>query len=127
MCEPDPGPESIIMANSLVNSAPLIAGMTDPEARRRLAQYVYRHCHRTYRKRDCSVTDVSSPLSPFGAVGWFKLQKRYEIILGKLFVDRRRNSNFARFTSLLDTAAYDEEGIQYKLPSNVYSEESSRW
>ena len=126
MCEPDPGMESIIMANSLVNSAPLIAGITEPDARRSLAQYVYRLSLGLIGK-ETAQSLMYPPGSSFGAVGWFKLQKRYEIILGKLFVDRRRNSNFARFTSLLDTAAYDEEGIQYKLPSKVYSEESSRW
>ena len=41
-CEPPPQVESIVMAHSLVNSAPLIAGKTDPAGRRSLAQYVYR-------------------------------------------------------------------------------------
>ena len=40
-CEPPPGIESVVMANSLVNSAPLVAGIIDPAARRRLARYVF--------------------------------------------------------------------------------------
>ena len=42
MCEPDAPIESVVMAHSLVNSAPLIAGVTDPTGRRNLARYVYR-------------------------------------------------------------------------------------
>ncbi len=67
------------------------------------------------------------PLSSFGAVPWFKLQNRYGEILSKLLRTRREDTNFSRFTSLLDSALYDEEGIRYSLPDHVYSEESSKW
>ncbi len=36
ICEPESPIESVVMAHALVNSAPLIAGMTDPEARQSL-------------------------------------------------------------------------------------------
>ena len=42
MCEPDVPIGSVVMAHSLVNSAPLIAGMTEPETRLKLARYVYK-------------------------------------------------------------------------------------
>ena len=42
VCEPDVPIESVVMAHSLVNSAPLIVGVTSPEDRRKLARYVYR-------------------------------------------------------------------------------------
>ena len=42
MCEPGPELEPVVMAHSLVNSAPLIAGKSEPEDRRALAKYVYR-------------------------------------------------------------------------------------
>ena len=66
-------------------------------------------------------------LSSFGVVEWFRIQQRYGPILGKLLPGRREDSNFARFTSLLDTSLFDEEGIRYSLPDNVYAEESSKW
>ena len=50
------------------------------------------------------------------------MQQRYGKVLSKLFPKRRQDSNFTRFTSLLD-----EEGIRYALPDNVYSEESTKW
>ena len=42
LCEPPPGAESISLANSLIQSAPLIAGIDDPVGRRKLANYVFR-------------------------------------------------------------------------------------
>ena len=126
MCEPDAPTESVAMAHSLVNSAPLIAGMTEPEDRRRLTKYVYRISRRLIGKEPAEAL-MYPPLSTFGVVGWFRLQQRYGHILSKLFPGRRQDSNFTRFTSLLDTSLFDEEGIRYNLPDHVYAEESTKW
>ena len=126
MCEPAYQTESVVMAHSLVNSAPLIAGRTEPADRRNLAQYVYR-ISRALIGRETAESLIYPPLSSFGAVGWFKMQQRYGHILSKLFPGRRQNSNFVRFTSLLDTSLFDEQGIRYTLPDHVYAEESTKW
>ena len=42
VCEPEVSMESISMANSLINAAPLVVGITEPAARRSLSSYVYR-------------------------------------------------------------------------------------
>ena len=126
MCEPDSPTESVVMAHSLVNSAPLIAGITDPEDRRRLAKYVYRIA-RSLIGSEAAESLMFPPLSSFGVVGWFRLQQRYGHILGKLSPGRRQDSNFARFTGLLDTSLFDEDGIRYTLPDHVYAEESIKW
>ena len=126
MCEPDSPIESVVMAHSLVNSAPLIAGKTEPAARRSLAKYVYR-VSRGLIGREVAESLMYPPLSAFGAVWWFKMQQRYGHILDKLLPGRRQNSNFTRFTSLLDTSLLDEEGIRYTLPDHVYAEESTKW
>ena len=126
MCEPDSPIESVVMAHSLVNSAPLIAGMTNPEDRRRLTKYVYRIA-RSLIGSETAESLMFPPLSSFGVVGWFKLQQRYGHILSKLSPGRRQDSNFARFTGLLDTSLFDEDGIRYALPDHVYAEESTKW
>ena len=120
-CEPDSPLESVVMAHSLVNSAPLIAGRTEPADRRELAGYVYR-VSRGLIGNEFADSLMYPPLSAFGAVWWFRMQQRYGKVLSKLFPKRRQDSNFTRFTSLLD-----EEGIRYALPDNVYSEESTKW
>ena len=126
MCEPSSEIESVVMAHALVNSAPLIAGVTDPKGRRSLAQYVYR-LSRGLIGNETARSLMYPPLSGFGAVGWFKLQHRYEHLLGRLFAGRLQKNNFNRFSGLLATAAYDEDGIRYTLPDHVYAEESTKW
>ena len=126
MCEPDPPTESIVMAHALVNSAPLIAGVTEPEARRSLARYVYR-LSRGLIGKEFAESLLYPRLSPFGAVWWFRTQQRYGHILNKLLPGRREESNFSKFTSLLSTSLFDEEGIRYTLPDRVYAEESAHW
>ena len=126
MCEPAYQTESVVMAHSLVNSAPLIAGMTEPKDRRRLAKYVYR-ISRKLIGNEAADSLMYPPLSSFGAVWWFRVQQRYGKVLSKLFPKRRQDSNFVRFTSLLETSLFDEEGIRYTLPDHVYAEESTKW
>ena len=126
ICEPSSQIESVVMAHSLVNSAPLIAGVAEPQARRSLARYVYR-VSRGLIGQETADALMYPPLSSSGVVTWFKLQQRYNHILGKLFLGRRQDSNFARFTSLLETSLFDEEGIRYTLPDHVYAEESTTW
>ena len=125
-CEPDSPLESVVMAHSLVNSAPLSAGRTEPADRRELAGYVYR-VSRGLIGNEFADSLMYPPLSAFGAVWWFRMQQRYGKVLSKLFPKRRQDSNFTRFTSLLDTSLFDEEGIRYTLPDHVYAEESTKW
>ena len=126
MCEPNPTMESVSMAHSLVNSAPLVAGVTEPGPRRDLAEYVFRISRALIGKEVAESLEYPR-LSPFGAIGWFKTQQRYGHILDRLKPGGRQESNFTRFTSLLDSSLYDEEGIRYALPDHVYSEESTTW
>ena len=126
MCEPDPPVESIAMAHSLVNSAPLIAGKTDPAGRRSLAQYVYRVSTPLIGKEIAK--SLMYPAVPtFGVVWWFRMQQRYGHVLKRLFPGNYEDINFTRFTSLLDTSLFDENGIRYTLPDHVYAEESVHW
>ena len=126
MCEPDPPVESIAMAHSLVNSAPLIAGKTDPAGRRSLAHYVYRVSTPLIGKEIAK--SLMYPAVPtFGVVWWFRMQQRYGHVLKRLFPGNYEDINFTRFTSLLDTSLFDENGIRYTLPDHVYTEESVHW
>ena len=126
LCEPDSPLESVVMAHSLVNSAPLIAGRIDPAERRSLARYVYK-VSRGLIGTQTADSLMYPPFSSFGAVWWFRVQQRYGHILSKLSPGRHENSNFSRFTGLLETSLYDDEGIRYALPDHVYAEESASW
>ena len=126
VCEPDPDFESIAMANSLINSAPLLIGLTDPDERRHLAKYVYR-VSRALIGKDLA-NQLNYPRSPtIGVLPWFRMQGRIERTMGRLFTKYMRQANYTNLTSLLEVSVFDEAGISYKMPDHVYAEESRRW
>ena len=126
LCEPALEFESIVMAHSLINSAPLLAGITEASARRSLAKYLY-GVSRALIGKDLSDRLNFPRRATFGVLGWFRLQTRTHRRMMKVFPKRVQNSNFANFTSMLDASMFDEEGITYRMPDHVYAEESSRW
>ena len=126
MCEPDYPLESVVMANALVNSAPLLVGITEARDRQRLASYVYRvsRCLIGNEKADA----LHYPnLSTFGVIRYFRLTQRYGYLLDRLLPIRRQNSDHARFMSLLEVSIYDDGGISYALPDNAHGESSSHY
>jgi hypothetical protein len=126
MCEPPPPVESVVLANSLVNSAPLVAGITDPAERRRLVQYVFRVSRVLIG--DTLADQLEYPKhTTVGVLPLFRMQERYGRIMEWLFPRRVQGSNFSKFTSLLDVSMFDESGISYALPDHVYAEKSSEW
>ena len=126
VCEPEPNIEAIAMASSLVNSAPLIIGIDEPEERQRLSRYVFT-ISRALIGRELADQLHYPSSTTFGVLAWFRLQERYYRILSRLFPRRIQESSFSRFTSLLDASGYDEGGITYGLPDHAHAEESSRW
>ena len=127
MCEPDACPESVIMANSLINSAPVVADVTEPEQRQSLVKYIYKV------SRALIGTEMADQLnfprsSNFGVLAYFRWQSRYYQLLAKLFPRRgSSNSNFSSFTQFLGVSAFDDAGISYRMPDHVYAERSRDW
>ncbi len=126
LCEPTPGVESIAMANSLVNAAPLVVGIDAPGERRHLSKYVYGVSRALIGSR--MAHSLKYPFGvAFGVLPWFRLQARYENIIGKIMPNTRNRNNFNNFIGLLEASLFEEAGISYRLPDHVYAEESSRW
>ena len=126
MCEPEPDAASVVLANSLVNSAPLVVGIDDPEERQKLAKYVYKVSRSLIG--DPLANQLNYPKqSTFGVLPWFRTQAMYDRIMSRFFPKAARKSNFANFTTLLSGSRYDDEGITYNLPDHVHAEESSDW
>ena len=132
MCEPEPGVESIAMANSLVNSAPLLADMTDPEIRQAFAKYIYGVSRAVIGNKLAEQLNYP-PTSTIGVLAWFRIQQRYERLmrnttLRKLpLLSRIDRGMYDQFAGLIQVSAFDEAGISYALPDHVYNEESSEW
>ena len=126
MCEPPPDWHSIAMANALVNSAPLVIGITDPTERRQLAKYVYSVSRAMIGKQ--LADELNYPPSPtFGVLPWFRLQSRYYRFIESNFPKLAKVNNFSNFTGLLEASAFDDAGISYRLPDHLHAERSSQW
>ena len=126
LCEPDPGMESVVLANSLVNSAPVVAGITEPAARRKLAKYVFL-VSRAMIGNPMADNLQYPPNHTFGVLPWFRFQRRYHQFLKKRFPKLSRESSFTAFNTLLEVSALQELDIDYKLPDHIHSEESRWW
>ena len=126
MCEPDTPDESIMMANALVQSAPLIAGATDPETRRDLAKLVFMIA-RALLGNELSNELMFPKSKRYGILFQYRIQARYNRIMNRYLPRLATVSDMDRFSGMLGVSVYDEEGISYRLPDHVYSEESSKW
>ncbi len=126
LCEPDPGMESVALANALVNSAPVIAGITEPEARRKLARYIFVVSRAMIG--DKVADELNYPAGrTLGVLPWFRMQRRYHHFMRKRLPRLTRESSFASFNTLLEVSSLQELDIEYRLPDHVYAEASRRW
>ncbi len=126
LCEPPPDEDAIIMAHSIVNSAPIVLGFTEPRERRGMATYMYQV------SRELIGDGLADELKfPSG-----RLKKELPLLRLRNFGDRilRRVAPplaayraRARFSSLLDVSNLGEYGHSYSLPTSVFEEDSREW
>src|SRR5690606_2613068 len=83
LCEPPPSDESIILANCLINSAPVVAGITDPRERDRLTRRIYQ-VSRALIGDELAGQLNFPPANTFGALAAIRLKNRVEQIAGRL-------------------------------------------
>ncbi len=126
ICEPSSELESIVMAHALINSAPIVAGISDSAERHHLAQYVYRLTRGLIGKTLADELEFPRG-SSFGVVAKFRLDEWLDQTRRKLRPNYNQTSNLNKFSGLLEPSLFDEEGISYRLPDNVYAEQSSKW
>ena len=126
LCEPPPGWDSIILANGLVNSAPLVAGITESKARQHLVKYLYSVSRAMIGNQ--LADELRYPRSStFGVLPWFRMQSRYYRFIEEHLPKLSHVNNFSNFAGLLEASVFDEAGISYRLPDRVYEEESSEY
>ena len=122
ICEPPPTQEAILMTNALINSAPLVAGIEDPEARRSLVEKVIYPVSRGLIGSN-RAAQLQFPVSglPF-ALFWYRLDQRIQKLRTRLRKEAAKD-----FSTLLVASAYDDAGLTYRLPDHAHDERSSRW
>ena len=124
LCEPGISMESKVMATSLVNSAPLFAGLTERHARRKLAGYIFKI------SRALIGDDVADGLgypkeSTLGTLWRFRLLNRVDDLLNRFNPARTQERN--NMTTILDVSMFERHGISYRLPDHIYAEQSREW
>ena len=122
MCEPPPTQEAVLMTNALINSAPLVANITDRDARRNLVNKVIYPVSRGLVGNDLA-SQLKFPKAglPF-PLFWYRLDQRIQQLKGLV-----RNRRAENFSTLLAASAYDDAGISYWLPDHAHAERSSKW
>ena len=126
VCEPEPSEEAVLMANSLINSAPLITGATDPEKRKAMAKFVYR-VSRALVGDELADQLRFPPARTTGVLFLLKWKQRFTTFLNRLLpggLARRRSSNFV---TLLQRSLFEEAGIPYRLPDALDADRATKW
>ena len=121
-CEPEPTFSSIIMANALINSAPLVIGIRDPKSRRDLVKYVYTVSTALIGKELAGKLHYPKT-STAGVLPLYRLKVRIKRLLNNLSFQRTRAADFQ---ALIDASMFDHR-ISYDLPDHAHAESSQQW
>jgi len=113
------------LANALINSALLVAGIKDEKHRRFLVR------DRMYPISRALVGDEIADRSSYPESTKFRargmlLQYRLDQ-WSKRFLSRVLRRSDSTIDTVLGVSFYDDAGIPFHLPDHVYSEHSSKW
>jgi len=126
MCEPPPDDDAIIMANSIINSAPILLGFTETEERRKMAAFIYQ-VSRELIGNDLADSFRFPESRLVKQVPLLFIRNRAEKLVMKAFPRLLANRSIKRFNALLDASDLGETGHSYALPTTLHDEESQQW
>ncbi|MDE2790213.1 MAG: oxygenase MpaB family protein [Paracoccaceae bacterium] len=124
-CEPPPDEDSIIMANSIVNSVPLVLGVKDPKIRQAKAQYFYK-ISRELMGDEMADRLRFPPKHRIKVVPIAHVRTKLKQRLGRLPVLSRmlRRERFGQMLYVTDLGNLDHS---YNLPTALLDDESRDW
>ena len=125
-CEPRPTIEGIVMANALVNSAPVVIGIRKPTERQHLANYVYR-VSRALIGDELADKLNYPPQSTRGLLFYLRNKRRLARRLRRLVPRWEAKAKVDRFTALVDNSQLRDPLISYRLPPKLHSDETQTW
>ena len=124
ICEPEPGEESRVIANALVQALPTIAGKTDPEGARKMVEHSYR-VTRALIGHELADKLSFPEQSTVGLLPWMRLQRRAHGVSHRMaprFADKWRGKNFV---FLLEASMLDD--LSYRIPDHLRAEQATPW
>ena len=126
MCEPPPDDDAIIMANSIINSAPILLGFTETEERRKMAAFIYQ-VSRELIGNDLADSFRFPESRLVKQIPLLFIRNRAEKLVMKAFPRLLANRSIKRFNALLDASDLGETGHSYALPTTLHDEDSQQW
>ncbi len=126
LCEPPPGDDAIIMANSIINSAPMVVGVNESAERRKVARLAYSI------SRGLIGGTLADALRYPGkgeglAVQGFRFRTRFARAAFGVIPAIRKHRNLTRTNQLMDFVNLGRSELSYALPTAVHDEDSSDW
>ena len=121
MCEPPPDDDAATVANAMIQSIPLVAGLTDPDGQGSMRNLAYRISRALVGNQVAN--RLNFPRSTSKGVLYMYRAKQLSTRLAK-DVQQIKSENFLQ---LLNASQYDEAGVSYKMPDHVLASKSSEW
>ena len=125
-CEPPPGMDSIIMAHELIEAIPFVLGVQEDSERKELLKMAYTVSRALIGSK--LANELKYPKYwTWGLLEEVWVRTRLNLMEDSLLQGHGRKNRFGHFKYLMDASIYDKEGISFRLPDHVHSEESHRW
>lgn len=125
LCEPPPDIEAIVMANALINTAPLVVSITAPAERRNIVHFGYRVSRALIGNELASQLRFPEQWTA-GLLAWLRWKRRLERALDRWFPNRWARTA-QKFTILLQTTELESRGVNYQFPDQIASDPSRDW
>ena len=125
-CEPVPDEDAIIMANSIVNSAPLLLGYESPSQRRPLAKYIYQVC-RELIGDELADHFMFPPSQRLNQVWLLRLENRVRRVLPNRLMAWAKDRPDYDYLKMLRISDVGDDEQSYRLPTALHDEESKPW
>ena len=123
LCEPPPSADSRELANTLIQSIPSVAQVTDVAEQQKVVRLAYRLSRALIGNRlaDAFAYPRRRPWH-VGTLALFRARQRLQRRWSGSEALRANN-----ITQLLQISLYDEGGLSYKMPDHVHAEKQNPW
>ena len=120
-CEPPPDDDAVAISNAVIQSIPLVAGLTDPGEQNSMRELAYKISRALVGNQVADRLHFPKNVS-MGILHMYRA-KQLSVYLTK-DVQLIKSENFLQ---LLNVSQYDEVGMSYKMPDHVLASKSSEW
>ncbi|MXY14606.1 MAG: DUF2236 domain-containing protein [Proteobacteria bacterium] len=121
LCEPAPDADAATISNALIQSIPLVAGLTDREEQDSMRDLAYRISRALVGSQLANQLKFPKGSST-GVLQVYRAKQLSERLIKDVQLIKSEN-----FLQLLNASQYDEIGVSYKMPDHVLASKSSEW